>query len=282
LRHFLVASRALRAGSAVDGRPERKITNQLDVGSCTAWAISIAHTDAVAAEGTMKAPSALFALVLLSAPDPCLAWGAEGHRIVAAIAADELSPPARAEVARLLGTDDAAAGMVAVSTWADEIRRQRPNTAPWHFVDIPVQATAYDRGRDCQGDDCVVAQIEGDTRIVADRQLAPPVRAEALRFLIHFVGDIHQPLHDADNSDRGGNSIRVVVGKRHSNMHAVWDVDVVRALGRNPDEVAARLEHEITPAEKQLWSGSRPADWANEGHRLARDEIYTRIFRSGR
>ena len=71
----------------------------------------------------------------------------------------------------------------------------------------------------------MVVQIERDARIVADRQLAPPVRAEALRFLIDFIGDIHKPLHDADNGDRGGNSIRVIVGKRHSNMHAVWDVD---------------------------------------------------------
>lgn len=126
-----------------------------------------------------------------------------------------------------------------------------------------------------------VAQIERDARIVRDRQLAPPVRAEALRFLIHFVGGVHQPLHDADNGDRGGNNIRVIIGKRHSNMHAVWDVDVVRALGRNPDEVAARLEHEITPTEKQQWSGGPPPDWANEGHRLARDEIYARISGQG-
>lgn len=218
---------------------------------------------------------------LITMPAPAFAWGAEGHRIVAAIAANELAPAARAQVAELLGTDSAAAGMVAVSTWADEIRRQRPNTAPWHFVDIPVRSASYDPRRDCARDDCVIAQIERDRRIVADRQLAAPVRAEALRFLIHFVGDVHQPLHDADNDDRGGNRVQLILGRRHTNLHAVWDVDVVRALGRDPEEVASRLEHEITPAEKRDWSAGTAVQWANEAHQIARNEIYARLAGTG-
>jgi hypothetical protein len=223
----------------------------------------------------------ILALGLLIAPNPCFAWGAEGHRIVAAIAADELTPAARAQIAQLLGTDDAAAAMVAVSTWADEIRRQRPKTAPWHFVDIPLSAPAYNAARDCRHDDCVVAQIERDARIVGDRKLAPPVRAEALRFLIHFVGDIAQPLHDEDNGDRGGNRVRVILGRRHTNLHAVWDVDVVRALGRDPADVAARLGAEITPAQKQEWSKGTPEQWADEAHQIARNEIYGHIAGQG-
>lgn len=222
---------------------------------------------------------AISAILLM--PAQCWAWGAEGHRIVAAIAADELTPAARRQVAELLGTDDAAAGMVAVSTWADEIRRQRPNTAPWHFVDIPAQSAGYDPRRDCQRDECVVAQIERDARIVGDRQLAAAVRAEALRFLIHFIGDVHQPLHDADNGDRGGNRVQVVLGRRHTNLHAVWDVDIVRALGRDPEEVAARLENEITPAEKRAWSAGNATQWANEAHQIARTEIYGPIIGHG-
>lgn len=218
---------------------------------------------------------------ILLVPAQCWAWGAEGHRIVAAIAADELTPAARTEVTELLGTGDAAAGMVAVSTWADEIRRQRPDTAPWHFVDIPAQSAGYDPRRDCRHDDCVVAQIERDARIVGDGQLAAPVRAEALRFLIHFVGDIHQPLHDADNGDYGGNRVQVFLGRRHTNLHAVWDVDVVRALGRDPEEVAARLEKEITPSEKRGWSVGNATQWANEAHQIARREIYGHITGRG-
>jgi hypothetical protein len=223
----------------------------------------------------------LFLVAALLAPAQYWAWGPEGHRIVAAIAADELTPAARQQVAQLLGVDDAAAGMAAVSTWANEIRRQRPGTAAWHFVDIPLSAPAYDAARDCQREHCVVAQIERDTRIVGDRQLAPPVRAEALRFFIHFVGDVHQPLHSEDNGDRGGNRVQVILGRRHTNLHTVWDVDVVRALARNPEEVAARLEREITPTDKRDWAAGTPEQWANEAHQIARSEIYSHIAGQG-
>lgn len=215
------------------------------------------------------------ALAILIAPTPCLAWGAEGHRIVAAVAEGELSPAAQQQVSELLGSHGAKAAMVSVSTRADEIRRQFPNTAPLHFVDIPLSAPVYDPARDCPRNNCLVAQTEKDERIVADRQLAAPGRAEALRFLIHFVGDITQPLHNEDNDDRGGNRVQLILGRRHTNLHAVWDVDVVRALGRDSEEVAARLEREITPIEKRDWSTGRPEQWANEAHQTARIEIYS-------
>jgi hypothetical protein len=221
-----------------------------------------------------------FALALFGLPAPCFAWGAEGHRIVAEIAADELTPAARTQVEQLLGAD-ASVGMMEASTWADEIRARRPQTAPWHFVDIPLAANAYDRSRDCPHDDCIVAQIERDARIVGDRQLAAPIRAEALRFLIHFVGDLHQPLHAADNADRGGNRVRVILRRRHENLHQVWDVDVVRALGRSPEEVAVRLEREIRPAQIREWAKGMPEQWATDAHRLAKNEIYGRLAGNG-
>jgi hypothetical protein len=228
----------------------------------------------------MDCETIFFALALFAAPSPCFAWGAEGHRIVAAIAADELTPAARDQVAQLLG-GDGAAGMMQASTWADEVRPQRPETAPWHFVDIPIQSSGYDAARDCARDDCVVVQIDRDARIIGDKQLAAPVRAEALRFLIHFVGDVHQPLHSANNDDRGGNQVRVVLGQRHTNLHAVWDVDVVQALGRSPEVVANRLEREITPGNKAAWSGGTARDWANESLQIARSEVYSHVSGQG-
>src|SRR2546430_2461606 len=71
-------------------------------------------------------------------------------------------------------------------------------------------------------------------QVVGNRQLAASIRAEALRFLIHFVGDVHQPLHAADNDDRGSNRVRVVLRRRHETVHVLWDKDVVQALGRSP------------------------------------------------
>src|SRR5258706_9559089 len=145
-------------------------------------------------------------------PVPCLAWGVEGHRIIAAIAADELTPAAKSQIEQLLDGGDAFAAMMDASTWADEIRSARPQTASWHFVDIPVGSTGYDYLRDCIRQNCVVSQIDRVERALADKRVLPSGRAEALRFLIHFIGDVHQPLHAADNREKGGNATRVVLG----------------------------------------------------------------------
>ena len=171
--------------------------------------------------------------------------------------------------------------MTVASTWADEIRPQRPETAPWHFVDIPVGSAGYNPRRDCPRGDCVVAQIEREQRMVADRTLLPAVRAEALRYLIHFIGDIHQPLHAADNGDRGGNEMRAVLDGRRTNMHAVWDVDVVRALGGDPLYVASQLEAEMSLEKHVSWQMGTPADWANESFRLANTEVYGALSSPG-
>jgi|SRR5215471_6908510 len=212
-------------------------------------------------------------LLALAYATPSLAWGTDGHQIIATIAARELTPAARTQVGQLLGGNPTAA-MIASSMWADEIRPQRRETAPWHYVDIPVRASGYVARRDCAGNDCIVAQIEREIRIVGDRSLLTPVRTEALRFLIHFVGDIHQPLHAADNDDRGGNQIRVQINRRRTNMHAVWDTDVVEALGGNPVVVANRLEADMSAAKHQSWQSGTPADWANETFHIAVREIY--------
>lgn len=228
----------------------------------------------------MIAVKAVIGLVALSIsalpPSAAWAWGSEGHHIIARIAADRLTPAARAEVANLLG-GDARRTMDEVSTWADEIRRDRAETAPWHYVNIEISTNGFDVAKDCPEGDCVVAQVRKDERMLADHQLAKPVRAEALRFLIHFVGDLHQPLHCADNHDRGGNDVRVLLGGEETNLHAVWDTNVVAALGKNPDQVASSLEAHITPQEVTAWSRGAPSVWANESFGIAKRVIYSAL-----
>jgi hypothetical protein len=213
---------------------------------------------------------ALIALLLL-APVPAFAWGAEGHEIIAAIALRELSPMARLQAASLLGGDTM---MIHDSNWADEIRDRRPETSRWHYVDIPLGAPGYDPRRDCRADDCVVAQIENDRRMLANSRAPRQQRAEALRFLIHFVGDIHQPLHAVDNNDKGGNAVRVYMPGDRTNLHRVWDAEVVEALGPDADMIAGSIDHTITPAQRKSWQAGTSADWANESYHIARDEIY--------
>ncbi|HEX3754078.1 MAG TPA: S1/P1 nuclease [Rhizomicrobium sp.] len=215
---------------------------------------------------------------------PVLAWGPEGHEVIAHIAARELTAHARAQVAALLG-GGARPMMVADANWADEIRDSRPDTARWHFVNIPLGAPhGYDRARDCASDDCVVDQIERDARIVADRKLPRARRAEALKFLIHFVGDVHQPLHTIDNHDNGGNGIAVRIAgtSGRTNMHRVWDTLLVEREGGDAGMVAAQIEAGIGPRQRAAWQSGTPAGWASESWQLARREIYARVDGGGR
>lgn len=171
-------------------------------------------------------------LALLSISVPSFAWGPEGHRIVAEVAENHLSAAARREIEELLGNDD----LAAIANWADEIREQRPETAGWHFVDIPWTADGFLQTRDCFHADashpatladhhnCVVDRIEIYETTLANRRAPVGERIEALKFLVHFVADLHQPLH-AVGEARGGNEIHISAfgesrcGGRPCNLH---------------------------------------------------------------
>ena len=213
----------------------------------------------------------MLAFLVLLAPAPAQAWGPQGHEIIALIALKELTPSARGQVARLLGGP---AMMVHDANWADEIRDQRRDTAAWHYVDIPLEASGYDARRDCRGQDCVVAQIEKDLRVLSNRRAGEAARAEALRFLIHFVADVHQPLHAEDNNDKGGNQVHVRIGRERANLHKVWDTDVIEPLGPDADAVANRIEQSITAKQRKAWQSGTASRWANESHAIAREHVY--------
>lgn len=222
----------------------------------------------------------VIAAFLLLAPPVLYGWGPEGHHIVARIALARLTPEAKQGVQALLGTED----FVAVSTWADEIRSQRPETYNWHFVDIPYGEQKYDAARDCkptpQGD-CVIAQLERARKDLTDASLSQERRKEALKWLIHLVGDLHMPLHSIDNHDRGGNDVTVnLVGQPppdpgvRVNLHGVWDTRLI-AL-KNPDE--AMYVEALTTAFKGTQLFGTPIDfttWAEQVHQIAVEYVYT-------
>ena len=212
-------------------------------------------------------------LVLLSLPGRPRAWGPDGHRIVARIALAKLTPHARQEVERILGGED----FVEAANWADQVRRDRPESYNWHFVDVPYGVYQYDPARDCpatDAGDCVLSAIERLRRTLADGLAARGRRAEALKFLIHFVGDMHQPLHAITNADRGGNDVLVDVGaERPSNLHAVWDSALIAR--RNLDDQAyarlllAEMERRPLPPDSV-----NPLAWALESHWVAEQHVY--------
>jgi hypothetical protein len=202
-----------------------------------------------------------------------LAWGPEGHQIVASIAENDLSAPVRAQVKQLLA--GGADSLADIASWADQVRPSRPDTAAWHFADIPADADGYDPQRDCKRDSCVVAQITLKAKVLSDKAQSPARRFEALIWVVHFVGDIHQPLHCINNDDRGGNDVKVKFNGHTVKLHQVWDSGIIDSADDDHGDFATRLFKAITPAERSQWLSTRdPADWADECFSVAKQQIY--------
>jgi len=183
------------------------------------------------------------------------AWGADGHRLIAELAESQLTPAAAAEVGRLLSLEPGST-MVSVSTWADEIRR--PASAPLHYVNLPADDCTYVRQRDCADGRCLVEAINEQVLILRSKA-NDARRLVALKWVIHLVGDIHQPLHVGLASDKGGNQFQVRAFGRGSNLHAVWDRELIRRRARGPSQLLYDASNVVLAV-----SAARPADWANE------------------
>src|SRR6478609_10874435 len=218
----------------------------------------------------------LCVFLLALRPVPVLAWGPRGHEVVAHIAAMNLSSKARAAVATLLAGEPEAM-MAITANWADEIREARPQTAAWHFVNLEIDGDMrYQPARDCRHDDCVVAQIARQEQILKSK--APrPAKAEALKFLIHFIGDVHQPLHAADHHDRGGNQVMLRYRGQRMNLHHFWDDETVALLGRDAQGVARSIDSATPPLQKRQLAGGSPVFWAEMSASIAASDIYPKL-----
>jgi hypothetical protein len=207
---------------------------------------------------------------------PAFAFGEDGHRIIAEIADRRLTPEASRAVRDLLSVESVAT-LADVASWADHIRNQRRETGPWHYVDIPVSAAAYDPARDCAEGACIVAQLDEYRAKLADASLSKGERLEALKFVVHFVGDLHQPLHASDNHDRGGNTEMATGYPGSKNLHSVWDSGIIEAAGLGGPDAARKLDGKITDADASKWAQGTITDWANESHAVAVSFIYKRL-----
>lgn len=213
--------------------------------------------------------TACFATVVST---PAFAWGQNGHRIIGEIAAHRISGKTHAEIELILGNEN----LAQASTFADE---QRSNPAvfwqneagPYHYVTVP-EAKAYaDVGPPREGD--AISALERFAATVRNPSASQEDRALALRFIIHIVGDLHQPLHAGNGTDRGGNDVKVRWFEDETNLHSVWDTEMIEAQNLSYTEYAERLDAQISAADTIAWWTASPVVWVGESTEI-RDIIY--------
>ena len=233
----------------------------------------------------MKAPHralaalALIALGALGSP-PAFGWGAEGHRLVGDVAESLLDARTRAALRALAGDES----LAEIGLWLDrereELKASLPGSERWHYDNRPDCNERAPLKSYCADGACATAAFARYRAVLADHHAPAAERLFALRVVVHVLGDIHQPLHSADNDDRGGNGIEVGVGRRHrpKSLHAVWDVDFVkRAMhGMSEHAFADRLVAEHLATRATIAAGSFD-DWARESFMLAHAYAYGQL-----
>jgi hypothetical protein len=216
---------------------------------------------------------------------PTFSWWETGHQTVARVAAAHLSPKARSRVAVILGVPDSPAAvadaMAKASTWADEVKAST-KTGEWHYIDLTLQDKKDDFGKRCADNDCVTARIRLFSQQLAKKGTDSKwTDLDALRFLIHFVGDIQQPLHAISDADLGGNCERLdppVDTAR--NLHALWDGGMLTEIEKDDKVLAANLQSylaQLGPRIQKKWAKGDEREWAWESHELASRVIYQRL-----
>lgn len=248
--------------------------------------------------GTLRLSAVATLLALF--PAAAHAWGDDGHRIIGRAAEQLVSPQVAARVRAILATDDSGlvrdTSIAEEGTWADKYRdsdrqgaRVRYNaTGPWHYVDIEFDHPLLDEAcyhfpalaagqvaSDGPARDCIAHKIEQFEVELAARDTPPRERLRAVQFLLHFVADLHQPLHASDDHDRGGNDkwIHGPIGRR-ADLHYYWDTWLVRQLGANNDATLEQVLALARGPERARWEWGTPRTWSWESFHLARDAVY--------
>ncbi|WP_323844169.1 S1/P1 nuclease [Microbulbifer magnicolonia] len=204
------------------------------------------------------------------------AWGEDGHRVVGEIAWQYLDPEVREEVQALLQIAGEPS-LAEATTWADRIRSNSSYdwAAPLHYISLPIQWDGYRESRDCPAAGCILKAIAHFEAVLSDRDAPQAERAEALLFVAHFVGDLHQPLHTGLSADRGGNDIAVEFFGMPTNLHALWDIYLPAGFVLDWQQYAHQQIGNIDREQYKTWRSSAASDWAAESHRLVHDSAYT-------
>jgi len=233
---------------------------------------------------------ALFAAVaMLLLPSPAAAWWEYGHETTAEVAMKLVKPRTRASVQWLLARQTLletptcpARTIEETSVWPDCIKTLGDRFSyafAWHFQDVDI-CKPFDLKEPCADGNCVSSQIARAQRMIADRQLPTRDRLMALAFLVHFVGDLHQPLHGAENGgDQGGNKVKASYGfLPHTNLHSIWDGLLADRAISTPPSGAGGILSELSPDRRAELAQGTIRDWSREGWELARSEVYGSVI----
>lgn len=219
--------------------------------------------------------------MLASLASPARAWWEYGHETVATIAMTSVKPETRRAIHRLLARSDLmetptcpARTIEQASVWADCIKTLKDRYSyafNWHYQNIDV-CRPFDIKANCPDGNCVARQIERDVRMLKNRDLPLRVRVEALLFLVHFMGDLHQPLHAGDRHDRGGNDMKADYGRvPNSNLHSIWDGLLAERAISTPVDGPNGILAEVPVAERPAMEQGNVEDWSRESWQVAHD-----------
>lgn len=200
------------------------------------------------------------------------AWGQIGHRITGEIAESYLNDKARAAIKELLPNES----LAEASTYADEMRSNPDSfwqdiAGPYHYVTVPKGKVYADVGAPKEGDS--VSALKAFRKTLLDPSASRAQKQLALRFTVHLVGDLHQPLHAGNGTDRGGNDLKLQFFYENTNLHRVWDSQMIDRRQLSYTEWSEWLGNKITPAQATVWSTPDPLEWIAESTRI-RDTIY--------
>ena len=242
----------------------------------------------------------LFGIIVLFPTHWLYAWGDAGHKVIGVIAYSRLTPIVKRKVDTLLAADKddlTAEDFVSRTIWADKYRESDRQTTKiryeatrkWHFADIDIKTGDIDgacehhpklpRGTPASAgpaNNCVIDKIEQFIVELRNPFIAKPEKILALKFLMHFIGDLHQPLHAADNKDLGGNDVAVLLAEDipSTNLHFYWDNYIVERLGSDPRLIGAALNRKISTGTIDAWSKGTPITWAKDSFRRAKTVVY--------
>ncbi len=202
-----------------------------------------------------------------------ISWGRTGHNVIGRIAANHLTNKAKAGVAALLGEET----LADVASWADDTRNR--TTGSWHFINVEPGLSFDEFKHQVEGKVDVYTALVKAEGILSDVQAGREERVDALKYIVHFVGDIHQPMHVSREEDKGGNTIQVQYDNRNSNLHGLWDSGLLEHAGLNEEQLARQFD-KATEQQIAKWQSDPQIMWAWESYQISA-QLYGEIEKNG-